>query len=238
LQGLENGPTPGYDQGGVSHISQAQKNMRAMLASKDGLAIDVVQTNIMNWDMEHVHYLNYLTQKGTAGNGNTKNIVVRGIKVDDIRTDFEGTIPPTGGRKLTAEQKALPSVAINSVSFEGQNLRLGLNISDNTDKLDIYIDGQYAGSVSGNMTDITFNAMGFDNGARNITVYAYTQYMYHAAASATAEKSAEKIVLGQFDYAAPFAETAPRGQEPNGGRSIRNGWALSRAPTFFQADIK
>jgi len=209
LHGVENGPTPCYDLAGVSNLEDAQKNMRVMLASKDGLAIDIVQTNIMNWDIDSVVYLQHLIEAGRVGNGNTKNITVLGKKVDDIRTDFAGVIPQAGGRKFTQEHRTLPTLAVESASFEGQNLILKLNISENTDKLDIYIDGEYAGSVSGNMTDITFNAMRFGNGTRNITVYAYTKYMYHASASVSADKSAEAIVLGLFDYAAPFAEVAP-----------------------------
>ena len=210
LQGIENGPTPGYDQGGVAKIEDAQKNLRAMLASKDGLAIDIVHTNIMNWDIETVSYLQYLASKNTAGNGETKNITVRGVKVDDIRTDFAGTIPPAGGKKLTQTQKSPPSLEINYAAFDGQNLKLGLNLSDNAEKIDIYIDGEYAGSANNNLNQIiTLNAMRFGAGARDIKIYAYTKYMAHAEANITAEKSDGEIILGQYDYAAPFAGTAP-----------------------------
>jgi uncharacterized protein (DUF362 family) len=210
LQGVENGPTPCFDLAGVSQLEQAQKNMRAMLAARDGLAIDIVMTNIMNWDIDSVQYLQYLIEAGVLRGGDTKNITVLGLKADDLRTDFAGVIPSTGGRRLTQAQKNNPpTVAIESASFEGQNLILRLNISDNTDKLDIYIDGFYAGSVSANMTDVTINAMHFAKGLREITVYAYEKYMHHAAASIRAEKESERIVLGRYDYAAPFAAVAP-----------------------------
>jgi len=207
LQGLQNGPTPCYDQAGVSDITQAQKNMRCIMASKDALAIDITQTNIINWDIESVKYLQYLIEAGNVGNGNTKNITVLGVKIDDIRSDFAGVTPSTGGRTL--RKKTPPELAIESASFDGHNLKLKLNISDDTDKLDIYIDGIYAGSVSENMTDITFDSSGFDNGTRDITVYSYDKYMNHAEANIKADKVIEKLVLGLYDYAAPFAETAP-----------------------------
>ena len=188
LQGLENGPTPCYDQAGVTHIENAQKNMRAILASKDGLAIDVVQTNIMNWDIETVEYLKLLTRAGNVGNGNSKNIVVLGKKVDDIRENFAGVLPPYGGKPLSGRRS--PSLSIESAEFDGDELKLKLDISDNTDKLDIYIDGVYAGSVNNEMKDITFNVdpEKFGGGKKNITVYSYDKHMNHAEANITADK--------------------------------------------------
>ena len=186
LQGLQNGPTPCFDQAGVSDIKQAQKNMRCMLASKDGLAMDVVETNIMNWDIESVIYLQHLITNGKVGNGDSKNITVLGKKIDDIRSNFAGVLPPAGGRTL--RKLTPPTLSIESASFDGNNLKLKLNISEDTDKLDIYIDGTYAGSVNENMTDITFNAIQFDSGSRNITIYSYDKFMNHAEANAKAEK--------------------------------------------------
>ena len=207
LQGLQNGPMPCYDQAGVSDISQAQKNMRVIMASKDALAIDITQTNIINWDIESVKYLQYLIEAGKVGNGNTKDITVLGLKVDDIRSDFAGVTPSTGGRTL--RDLTPPALAIESASFDGQNLKLKLNISDDTDKLDIYIDGEYAGSVNKNMADITFDASKFDNGSHDIAVYSYDKYMNHSEANIKAEKSTKKNVLGLYDYTVPFAETTP-----------------------------
>ncbi|MCL2097066.1 MAG: DUF362 domain-containing protein [Oscillospiraceae bacterium] len=207
LQGIENGPTPSFDLSGVSRVEDAQKNMRVIMASKDGLAIDIVQTNIINWDIDSVQYLQYLIEAGNVGNGNSKNITVLGKKVDEIRSDFAGVIPGAGGRKLT--KKTPPSLAIESAAFDGQNLKLKLDISDDTDKLDIYIDGIYAGSVNENMTDISFSAMAFDSGTRDIIIYSYDKYMNCAEANIKADKADGKITLGLYDYAAPFAETAP-----------------------------
>lgn len=80
--------------------------MRAILASSDGLALDIVQTNIINWDVDFVLYLQYLIEAGHVGNGNTQNITVLGVRIDDIRTDFAGAAPVTGGRRLTGANAA------------------------------------------------------------------------------------------------------------------------------------
>ena len=208
LQGLENGPTPCYDLAGVSKLEDAQKNMRCILASKDGLAIDIVETNIINWDIEYVQYLQYLIEAGNVGNGHTKDITVLGLKVDDIRSDFAGVIPSTGGKKLA--DKTPPDLVINSASFEGNNLKLSLNISADTEKLDIYINGKYSGSANSNMSDVTLSTTGLTNGTHDIIVYAYDKYMNHAEDRTPVVKDAAPAVnLGPYDYAAPYAAKAP-----------------------------
>jgi uncharacterized protein (DUF362 family) len=184
LQGIEEGPTPCYDVCGITKIEDAQKNMRVILASNDGLAIDVVETNIMNWDIDTVIYLQHLNEAGKVGNGDCKNITVRGVKVDDIRSDFSGVLPMAGGKMLTQEQKTPPELTIESAEFDGDNIRLKLNISDGTEKIDIYSDGQYIASVKENLTDITFvNTLYSGNGSHDITIYSYDRYMNHAEAS-------------------------------------------------------
>jgi uncharacterized protein (DUF362 family) len=181
LQGLDHGPTPSFDVSGIRNITDAQKNMRAVLASADGLAIDVVQTNIMNWDIDSVLYLQYLIEANRVGNGNSQNIVVRGVPVDNLRTRFEGVIPPAGGRRLP-DTPTPPTVAISSAAFEGDTLRMQLNLSANTDKIDIYIDGIYVTSVHENMANISLNLQGLPNGQREITVHAFDRFMHGASA--------------------------------------------------------
>ena len=196
LQGCEKGPLPG---GTLSNLQAAQKNLRVILASKDALAIDTVETNIINWDFETVKYLEYLTERGNVGvapkpvktvRGNPKNITVRGnIKVDDIRTDFEGNFPMSGGNKLTAAQKAQPSVSIASSSvFTGQNLMLNLNLSPDTVKVEVDIDGSFTGSFSENLNNLFFDTSAIDGGSHQITVRAYTKYMRSNTTSATIVK--------------------------------------------------
>ena len=152
------------------------------MASKDGLAADIVQANIMNWDALSVNYLWNIAQSGKAGNGDTKNITVRGLKVDDIRTDFAGNKPQIG-EMIAASRRAVPELKIMSAEFDGDNINLKLDISDNTDKLDIYINGEYDSSVSDNMTELKINAANFDSDTLGVAVYSYTHYMFHAAAS-------------------------------------------------------
>ncbi|MDR0456955.1 MAG: DUF362 domain-containing protein, partial [Treponema sp.] len=194
LQGLENGPLPGG-----ANLAPSQKNMRCILASKDALALDTVETNIINWDYTTVRYLTYLTERGQVGTnpkkpkitirGNPQNITVLGnIKVDDIRTNFNGNLPMSGGDKLTAAQLAKPTLSITQAAFSGQNLNLTLDISPDTVKIDIYIDDIFAGSVNKDMEHIILSAAALSGGSHTIELRSYTQYMCHATASTTAVK--------------------------------------------------
>jgi len=203
LQGLENGPLPSASN--AAALAGSQKNMRTILASRDALAIDIVQTNIINWDYTTVRYLQYLTEKGYAGtnprkpvrtlNGDPKNITVLGnIKVDDIRTHFRGEAsmggeaPMAGGSRLTASQLTPPVVTITSASFAGPIFNLSLNVSDNTDKVDVYIDNNFIKSISDNFDNISIDASSVANGSRSIMVRSYNQFMRHNSASTTAVK--------------------------------------------------
>ncbi|MCL2801135.1 MAG: DUF362 domain-containing protein [Treponema sp.] len=192
LQGTDIGPIAGrtFNPRGVTitRLSQAQKNARVILASRDTLALDIVGANLMNWDYASIGYLKYLTDAGKTGNGHPQNITVLGNKkVDDVRQDYRG-IEPTGTRRLTTAEIAKPSLSIISAQFNDSNLNIKLNISPNTVKADIYIDGVFVKSENNNLADISMNVSAVPNGERRITVFTYTRYMAHAEAQITAVK--------------------------------------------------
>jgi uncharacterized protein (DUF362 family) len=178
LQGMEHGPTPSFDMSGVRNIEDTQKNMRVIMASADGLAIDIVQSNVMNWDPESVMYLQFLADAGEVGNGSPQDIVVRGLKVDDIRMDFAGVIPPTGGRRITGATP--PTISIEEAAYDDGYLLMLLSLCQDTVKLDIYMDGTYLTSVSECMTDISLYMQGLPVAGRRITVYAFNRTMHHS----------------------------------------------------------
>jgi uncharacterized protein (DUF362 family) len=200
LQGLQNGPGTGRD---LSALQSNQKNLRSILASKDPLAIDIVEANLMNWNYTTVPYMTYLAAKGQVGGkpnnrviplrGDTKDIVVLGNKkVDDIRTNFEGNLPLPGGNKLTSAQLTKPTVSITSSTFSGTNLNLALTLSSGTNnsvvKIDVYIDGVYKKSFNTGMTNVSLDTANLAAGSHNIEVRAYTKFMSGATATVTAVK--------------------------------------------------
>jgi len=198
LQGVDQGPLP------PAGDAAALKKLNSILASRDGLAIDVVLSNIIKVDYTKVGHLSYLTTRGKVGtkpgkeltvHGNPKDIVVIGNKkVHDLRDGviFNGSITSGIGSsisttRLSAQQLAKPTVEIVSAEFDGQNLNLNLTVS-NAAKVDIYIGNAYLRSVKGNYAAIVINASEIESGSHTITAFAYTNYMAYAEASVTAKK--------------------------------------------------
>jgi len=200
LQGLDNGPGTGNS---LTDLQAKQKNLRSILASKDPLAIDTVEANLMNWNYTTVPYMKYLAAKGKVGgkpngrtiylNGDTKNIIVLGNKkVDDIRTNFQGNLPPPGGDKLTSAQLTKPTVSITSAAFSGSNLNIALTLSsganDSVVKLDVYVDGAYKKSFNTDMANVSIDAASLAAGSHDIEVRAFTRFLSSASANAAAVK--------------------------------------------------
>ncbi len=201
LQGLQNGPGAGAN---LNALRSNQKNLRSMLASRDPLAIDIVETNMIGWDYTSVPYLTYLTERGQVGpktngrtiplRGNPKDIVVVGNrKVDDVRGTYSGNMGAGNvGDRISAENQAKPTVTINSAAFSGQNLNMSLALSNGANnkvvKIDIYIDGKYTASSNSNMANVSLDTTGLAAGSHNVEVRAYTKYMYSETATRTVTK--------------------------------------------------
>jgi uncharacterized repeat protein (TIGR02543 family) len=199
LQGLAGGPLPSG-----TNLTSYQKNLRCMLASKDALAIDTVEANIVGWDYANTPYMTKLAERGQVGpkpngrviplRGNPKDIVVLGNKkVDDVRGDYQGTMNAGSvGSKIPTADKVAPTVSITSAEFSGSNLNLALNLSTGTNnnvvKIDVYIDGGYKKSFNTNMTSVSFDTSSLAGGSHTIEVRAFTRYMYCATATTTAAR--------------------------------------------------
>jgi len=199
LQGVDQGPLP------PAGDANALKRMNSMLASRDGLAIDVVLSNIIKVDYTKVGHLQYLTNRGEVGSkpgksltvrGNPKDITVIGnIRVHDLRegVNFNGSITTgLGGNisstRLSAQQLARPTIAITSAEFSGDNLNIKLTVSSNAVKADIYDGKTLLGSVNNNIANIVIDASTINAGSHVITVRVFTNYMAYAEASASAVK--------------------------------------------------
>ena len=99
LQGVQNGPMCYAE---LCDLTSNQLNMRLILAGRDPLAVDTIQSLLMGWDPESVEYLRLLNAS-QAGNLDTAHITVLGQPVDRVRKDFAGPAPSCGGRKVTAK---------------------------------------------------------------------------------------------------------------------------------------
>ncbi|MCL2196852.1 MAG: DUF362 domain-containing protein [Treponema sp.] len=199
LQGVDQGPLP------PAGDASALKKLNSMLASRDGLAIDVVMSNIIKVDYTKVGHLKYLTDRREVGSkadkrltvrGNPRDITVIGNKrVHDLRegVNFNGSITTgLGGSitstRLSSQQLAKPTVEITSAQFIGDNLNLSLTVSANTVKADILIGNAFIRSVRGSFGNIVIDASSIAGGSHVIKVRAYTNYMAYKEAAVTAVK--------------------------------------------------
>ncbi len=142
LQGIQNGPTPCFDQTGTSDIKMDQMNTRVIVASRDCVAADTIESLIMEWDPAAVGYLGHLENSG-LGNCDVSNIRVIGKQVDEVRKDFKGTAPEGKFTDLAA-----PEVTINKTEMTADGLSVQMAVSADTAKVEVYMNGQYV------MTDI------------------------------------------------------------------------------------
>lgn len=142
LQGIQNGPTPCFEYTGSSDIKMDQMNTRLILASRDCVAADTIESLIMEWDPAAVGYLGYLEKSG-LGNCNVSNIRVVGKQVDEVRMDFKGIAPEGKFTDLTA-----PEVTVNKTEMTADGLSVQLTVSADTAKVEVYMNGEYV------MTDV------------------------------------------------------------------------------------
>ncbi len=175
LQGVQNGPTPCYEVSRTSDIKQDQMNMRLIIAGKDAIAVDTIESLLMSWDPLSVGYLSYLNKSG-AGNLDTAAIEVVGKPVDQVRKDFKGVIPPSGGRKVT--DKIGPKMKIKDVKIDHGKIFLQLSVEKETNKVEVYIDDVlYKPVITSGFEKIVLNAAAVKSSKHSIKVRAYDRFL-------------------------------------------------------------
>jgi len=182
LQGLDHGPTPSYGDGGITSITDCQKNMCMVLASRDAVAMDTTECTIMNWDYKTAQYLDFLDTRGVGWTSIQNITLVGNVTVDQVRRDFGGTPPAYSGSPLTAAQKAPPSVSNASLSVSGGTLSEQYSVSSNVVKAEVYIGGKLVQIIKNSPNgSFTLDTSAFTGaGPQKVMVRFYTQYMSNA----------------------------------------------------------
>jgi uncharacterized protein (DUF362 family) len=209
LQGIQNGPTPSYEMSRTTDIKQDQMNMRLILAGKDPIAVDTIESLIVGWDPQSVGYLRNLNNS-RAGNLDTACIHVAGKRVDQVRKYFAGVIPPGGGAKIT--DKTGPEFKVKQAAIQADRLHLALDVNEETVKVEFDMDGKRLDPV------IT---KGFDNISikihrkadikHQLRIYAYDRFLNlterELALTTATENTSASVSDG--DYRAPRTVAAP-----------------------------
>ncbi|MGE5558238.1 MAG: sugar-binding protein [Bacillota bacterium] len=210
LQGIQNGPTPSADPafcdpatGPMTRIGMGQMNMRLILAGRDAVAVDTIESLLAGWDPLSVGYLKYLNLSA-AGNIDPACITVAGKTVDAARKKFAGRIPPSGGAKITDDTS--PELKVKNYKAAGDKLDISIETGPDTVKAEIYIDGKlYKPAVSGNWRKISQDICDLSQGIHEVALNVYDRFLNRTERRFTIQTKN----ISDGSYRAPRAKEAP-----------------------------
>jgi hypothetical protein len=175
LNGSENGPDlPSTCKAGerVDNLM----NMRLVLAGRDPLAVDVVHSLLIGLDPYRINHLVLLSNKG-LGEVDPRNIrVVGNRKVHDVKVPFK--LNYQRGFVKTYSDYDPPEMAVNALKIEKGKLYLSLDVSQETTKVTVAIDGVECDRVViDNFENIILDVGKLDRGTHAVTVSACDRFL-------------------------------------------------------------
>jgi uncharacterized protein (DUF362 family) len=192
LQGVQNGPMCYAE---MCDLDANQMNMRLIVAGRDALAVDTIQSLLMGWDPESVKYLQLLNAS-QLGNLDTAYITVAGQPVDAVRKDFAGPAPSCGGKKVSS--KAPPTLSVVKASLVSGKLDLTLAPGQTTNKVEVLVDDQVLGSIPAfGLPTASLDASRVPAGAHTLTLRAYDRFLNRAETSQTIQAAAPLLAAGE-----------------------------------------
>lgn len=217
LQGIQNGPTPSYEMSRTTDIKQDQMNMRLILAGRDPIAVDTIESLVIGWDPQSVGYLRYLNQS-KAGYLDPACINVAGKPVALVRKYFAGVIPPGGGARI--EDKTPPELTVKKAQLAKNTLKLNLETAPETVKVEVYLNGQLQEpAFTKNFGAIKLKIPGAGNPAPSeplqVQVRAYDRFLNESVQDLTVVPDPKGLngtagsIIPDGSYLAPQAATAP-----------------------------
>lgn len=134
LQGLQYGP------GGGGATSSNRMNMRLILAGRDLVAVDAMAAHLIGLDPGKINYLTYLHNDG-AGCADHRLIRVNGnVRVFDVKKQFQHNDPRTIAVMVSDFEP--PVLEIQSFEVQQDQLFLSLNVSGDTEVIEVAVDGE------------------------------------------------------------------------------------------------
>jgi uncharacterized protein (DUF362 family) len=180
LQGLAYGPAA---QGAPSY-EEAKMNMRLIIASKDAVACDTVQSCIVGIDPEKVKYLKDLARDGFGTIDTSEITVVGNARVDEVKKRFPlpggilGRILSSGPKKTVYEDFEAPEILIENIHIEDNQLTAKLNTDSKTKKVEMHIDGKLVKTFTKGFDRLQFPLNGYiSEGSHELTFYAYDRFL-------------------------------------------------------------
>jgi uncharacterized protein (DUF362 family) len=175
LNGSENGPDlPGTCKAG-QRIDNLM-NMRLVLAGKDALAVDVIHSLIIGLDP---YRINHLVLLGNKGMGQIDPAFIRLIgnrAVHEVKKPFR--LNYQRGFTKTYTDFTPPEMKVRSLDVKGNKLHLSLDVSKETIKVEVRVDGQTLDPIIRHrFEEIILDLRRIDKGEHSITICAYDRFL-------------------------------------------------------------
>jgi len=173
LTGMQSGPCP------FSSIPDAfkLKNTRCIMVSKDAIALDAIESLIVQVDPSKVHHLVTLHNDG-KGCADPKLIRVKGLRVDQVKDHYSTLTQYASYSDFTAPEFSIDSYSISD-SISGTWLSLNLETDDQVEKVEIAYDDTLLNQIiTGNFNNIAVNLHRKPvSDLRKIKIFAYDHYL-------------------------------------------------------------
>lgn len=176
LQGLEYGPL-GIT-GGSQSYEATKKNMRLILASKDLVALDAIESLLVSYDPSKINYLSYL-HNDDLGCADATLIDVAGVRVADERLSFKHT--KSTDPKFT--DNIPPSFEVQRITVLDDNeMEIKLSGYENIDKIELLFDDEKYSSIFINDFEelsIDISEIQIDN-ETSLSIVGYNKYLSYS----------------------------------------------------------
>lgn len=173
IQGVEEGPAGGMS---GNNLKRLQKNMRVILAGKDAVAVDAIQSLAMMHDPEMVYYLVHLHNHG-YGVVNPALINLKGKDLPAVRKSFKGKDHSLHSKY---SQTVCPDYDLSQYAINSDILNLSVdNISDLA-RVELKIDDQPLNKyIVNNFKSISVSLDNINVSNGDLQVTFYDKYLNH-----------------------------------------------------------
>ncbi len=167
LTGMEHGPTPVTS----DPVSLRKKNTRCIIAGKDAVAVDAIESLIVQVDPSKISYLATL-HNDSIGCADPKYIRINGVRVDQVKDHYANIATYAKYTDFTA-----PNLSVNSYTLTDDSLNLNLITDPEVVKVEISVDDQTLPPIiTGNFDNIRVKT-GKINDPKQVKIFAYDRFL-------------------------------------------------------------
>lgn len=169
---------------GAPSYEASLMNMRVIMASKDPVAIDAVQSCIVGVDPEKVNHLVDLANAGLGTIETSKITVVGNTSVDELKKPFG---LPSGLLRLILSKDthtavyddyAAPSLSVRALAVENNTMTAKIKTDPKTTKIEMHIDGGLVTTFTEDFDQLKYAMNGAaSSGTHEVTFRAYDRLL-------------------------------------------------------------